>query len=233
MVKIAVNGAAGRMGSRILALAKASQDLEVAGSFDAGGPVKLSAEALKGKGKGVLIDFSSPQGALAAAEAASQAGWALVVGTTGLEEIQSDALKKAARSIPVVVSSNMSIGVNVVLALLEMVSKKLPKDFTVEMSEAHHIHKKDAPSGTALMLARQIAASRPLDFAALSKSIRVIREGEIVGDHSVTFAGSEETIEIKHHAVSRDIFAQGALTAARFVSKKTAGLYSMRDVLGL
>jgi 4-hydroxy-tetrahydrodipicolinate reductase len=232
MVKIGVNGALGRMGARILALAKDSKDLEIAGAFDAGG-TKLSADALKSKGRGVLIDFSSPEGTLAAADAASQAGWALVVGTTGLDAKQSEALKKAAQAVPVVVSSNMSIGVNVVLALLAMASKKLPPDFKVEMSEAHHVHKKDAPSGTALMLAKEIAAARPMDFAALSKSIHVIREGEIIGDHSVSFAGPEETIEIKHHAKSRDIFAQGALTAAKFAAEKKPGLYSMRDVLGL
>ena len=231
MVKIAINGAAGRMGGRIVALAEASKDFEIIGKFDASGPSKLSADALKKGGKGVLIDFSSPAGTREALACAEQAGWALVIGTTGLDEAAQKEIETASRKIPVVFSSNMSIGVNVVLALLELASKKLPRSFSVEMSEAHHVHKKDAPSGTALMLAKRIAAARPLDFAALSKSIKVIREGEIVGDHSVVFAGPDETIEIRHHARSRDIFAQGALLAARFAASAHPGNYSMADVL--
>ena len=231
MVKIAVNGAAGRMGSRILVLAKESGDLEIAGAFDENGPARLSSSELKKNGKGVLIDFSSPAGTRAATEAALEAGWGLVVGTTGLETADLDGLKKAAARIPVIVSSNMSVGVNVMLALLELASKKLPKDFLVDMSEAHHVHKKDAPSGTASTLAAQIAKFRSLDLATLLKSIKVVREGEIVGDHSVVFAGPAETLEIRHHAKSRDIFARGALLAAKFLSKKTKGLYSMKEVL--
>ena len=219
------------MGGRILALAAASKDLEVVGKFDASGAEKLSAEALRGKGKGALIDFSSPEGTRQALASAKQAGWALVVGTTGLDEAVMREIDSAAKDIPIVVSSNMSIGVNIMLALLELASKKLPEDFSVEITEAHHVHKKDAPSGTALMLAKQVAASRPLDFAVLSKSIKVIREGEIIGDHSVAFTGAEEVVEIRHHAKSRDIFAQGALVAARFAASAKPGKYSMADVL--
>ena len=231
MTKIAVNGAQGRMGSRIIALASASKDLEVVGKFDATGAEKLSAGALRAKGKGALIDFSSPAGTREALNSARQAGWAIVVGTTGLDAAVMEELERASKEIPVVVSSNMSIGVNVMLALLELASKKLPKDFQIGMTEAHHVHKKDAPSGTALMLAKQVAASRSMDFVALSKSIKVIREGEIIGDHSVEFSGPEETIEIRHHAKSRDIFAQGALVAARFAASAKPGKYSMTDVL--
>ncbi len=230
MVKIAVNGAAGRMGSRILALAEASKEFEIAGKFDVN-TEKLSAVALKKKGKGALIDFSSPAGAREAVICAVEAKWALVVGTTGLDEMAQNAINAASEKIPVVVSSNMSVGVNVMLTLLEIASKKLPRDFSVEMTEAHHVHKKDSPSGTASTLAMRIAESRALDLTELLKSIKVIREGEIVGDHSVTFVGPEETIEIRHHAKSRDIFAQGALIAAQFVSKKTRGLFTMQDVL--
>ena len=219
------------MGARILALASASKDLEVVGKFDASGAEKLSAGALQSKGKGALIDFSSPEGTRQALSSAKQAGWALVVGTTGLDEAVLRELDSASKEIPIVVSSNMSIGVNIMLALLDLASKKLPKDFSVEMTEAHHVHKKDAPSGTALMLAKQVASSRPLDFTALSKSIKVIREGEIVGDHSVVFTGAEEVVEIRHHAKSRDIFAQGALVAARFAVSAKPGKYSMVDVL--
>lgn len=230
MVRIGVNGASGRMGTRILALAEASKEFQIEGRFDIGGE-RLSAEALKKRGGGVLIDFSSPAGTLEAVSCAEAAGWGLVVGTTGLEEKAHEVLKKSAARIPVVVSSNMSVGVNVMLMLLETASKKLPKDFSVDMTEAHHIHKKDAPSGTASMLAIKVAESRGLDLQALLKSIKVIREGEIIGDHSVTFDGPQETIEIKHHAKSRDIFAQGALLAARFVASAKPGFYSMGDVL--
>ncbi len=232
MTKIAVNGASGRMGTRILALAPA-QGCEAAGAFDDKG-TKLSAEALKKAGKGVLIDFSSPAGTLEAIEAASQAGWGLIVGTTGLEQRQADALKKASERIPVVFSYNMSVGVNLVAELLEMLAKRLPADFKLDITEAHHIHKKDAPSGTAIMLLNAFAGARGWD-AARTKSekdrIKAIREGEIVGDHSVLFAGPAETIEIKHHAVSRDIFASGALVAAKFAASARPGMYNMRDVL--
>lgn len=227
MVRIAVNGAAGRMGARILALAKESGQYEPAGAFDQGQTITLS-------GKGALIDFSSPEGTLLAAEAASKAGWGLVVGTTGLEARQLDALKKASERIPVVVSSNMSVGVNLVLELLELLAKKAPADFELKMTEAHHIHKKDAPSGTAIMLLNAIAASKSWDAPRTQREkekIRAIREGEIVGDHSVVFSGPAEEIEIRHHARSRDIFAQGALVAARFAAQAKPGLYTMRDVL--
>ena len=231
MVKIAVNGAAGRMGSRILALAEESGDFEIAGRFDVT-TEKVSADTLKKKGKGVLIDFSNSAGAHEAAVCAVAAGWALVVGTTALDEAAQKALEDASKRICVVVSSNMSVGVNVMLALLELASRKLPKEFLVEMTEAHHVHKKDSPSGTASTLAAQIAKFRALDLEALLKSIKVIREGEIVGDHSVVFAGPEETLEIRHHAKSRDIFAQGALVAARFAASANPGkIHSMADVL--
>lgn len=232
MIKIAVNGASGRMGTRILALAEASKEFEIAGRFDINGPDKFSAIPLKMKGaKGTLVDFSSPAGTREAALCAQQLGWALVVGTTGLDEAAQKELEATSKKIPVVISSNMSIGVNVMLALLEMASKRLPKGFIVQMTEAHHIHKKDRPSGTALMLAKQIAAARPMDLKVFSNSIKVVREGEIVGDHSVVFDGPEETIEIRHHAKSRDIFVQGALLAAKFAASAKPGLYSMADVL--
>ncbi len=232
-VRIAVNGASGRMGNRILALAEASAEFEIAGRFDANAE-KLSSAALKKSGSGVLIDFSSPAGTLEAAACAEAAGGGLVVGTTGLEAKEFDALKAAAARIPVVVSSNMSVGVNLVIELLEMLSKKAPEDFKIEITEAHHIHKKDAPSGTAIMLLNAIAGSRRWDARRTAEEkarIRSVREGEIVGDHSVLFSGSDETIEIRHHARSRDIFAAGALVAARYAASAKPALYTMRDAL--
>lgn len=231
--RIAVNGAAGRMGTRILALAEASGEFEVVGRFDASAE-KLSTAALKKNGNGVLIDFSSPTGTLEAVSCAESAGWGLVVGTTGLEMKEHDALKKATAKIPVVVSSNMSVGVSLVIELLEMLSKRAPEDFKIEITEAHHVHKKDAPSGTAIMLLSAIAGAKRWDKKRVAEEktrIRSIREGEIVGDHSVLFSAPAETIEIRHHARSRDIFAGGSLVAARFAASVKPGLYGMRDVL--
>ena len=235
MTRIAVNGAAGRMGQRILALADESGEFEITGRFDraaAPGVTPIGSASLSGKG--ALIDFSSPEGTRLAGEAAAKAGWGLVVGTTGLEAPEMDALKKTAQKTAVVVSSNMSVGVNLVVELLNLLAKKIPADFDIQLSESHHIHKKDAPSGTALMLLNAIAASKGWDAARTQKErarIRSIREGEIVGDHSVLFAGPAETIEIRHHARSRDIFARGSLVAARFAASAKPGLYSMADVL--
>ena len=228
MIKIAVNGAAGRMGTRILALADASKEYSVAGAFDENGSGRVSAEALSKKGKGVLIDFSSPDGTLLALEAASGAGWGLVVGTTGLGGKVQRALSEARREIPIVYSANMSVGINLVLELLKLVSSKLPKGFAVKITEAHHVHKKDAPSGTALMLS---AAAQKAMRSRQKIDIQSIREGEIVGDHTVLFSGPAETIEITHRAQSRDAFARGALLAARFAASAKPGLYSMADVL--
>ena len=247
MIKIAVNGAAGRMGSRILALAGQSGVYKISGAFDAGKNFsKLSADTLKKAGQGILIDFSSPSGVQASLLAAKKAGWGLVIGTTGLEENIQNALRSASKGTPIVCSSNMSVGVNLVLELLDLIVRKLPKDFNIEITEAHHRHKKDAPSGTALMLAAAIAKAKNWDLKKVLKyrtegkagersqeeiGMQVIRAGEIVGDHTVLFAGPSETIEITHHAQSRDTFARGALLAAVFLSKKTKGLYTMKDVL--
>ena len=225
MIRIAVNGAMGRMGSRIIELAKKSNDLKVSGAFDQ--KPALSAEALKDAD--VLIDFSSPEGVKLSLECALKARKALVVGTTGLDAATEEAIRSAAKSIPVVRSSNMSIGVTVVLRLLEVAAGKLGKDFGVEMSETHHVHKKDAPSGTAKMMADVIAKQR-----GQQPPIKSIREGEVVGDHTVLFKNAAESIEITHRAQSRDVFVLGALAAARFLaSAKPGKLYSMTDVLGI
>ena len=226
MTRIAVHGAKGRMGQRILALAEESKQFEIAGRFDSGDAPALF-------GNGVLIDFSSPEGSRIALEACIKAKWGLVVGTTGLDAQAANTLEDAAQQIPIVFSSNMSVGVNLVAQLLEHASKKLP-DFKIKMTEAHHVHKKDAPSGTALMLQRVIAYAKGWDKTRAAKEIPidVKREGEIVGDHTVLFTGPAETIEITHRAQSRDTFARGALQAARFAAEAKPGrLYSMADVL--
>ncbi len=244
MLKIAVNGAVGRMGTRILALAAASSDFEIAGEFELEKNA-LSVNSLKGKG--VLIDFSGPSGTPMAIQAALKNGWGLVIGTTGLDSNIESSMAVAARSIPIVFSANMSVGVNLAVELVSDAAKKLGKEFDIEITEAHHRHKKDAPSGTALLLASAIAKAKGWDLKKVLRyrqegcskdersreeiGMQVIRAGEIVGDHTVLFVGPSETIEITHRAQSRDAFARGALAAALFLSKKKNGLYGMSDVL--
>ncbi len=264
MIKIAVNGAVGRMGSRILALAsEAPKDFEIAGAFEheksgqRGQRLSLGKQSLlvEGinksslKGKGVLIDFSGPTGTSAALVHAAKAGWGVVVGTTGLEPAIQKSIQKFSRTIPIVYSANMSVGVNLIAKLVALAAEKLGKDFDIEITEAHHRHKKDAPSGTALLLAEAITRAKGWQLEKVLKmrkpgksetersneeiGMQVIRAGEIVGDHTVLFAGLAETIEITHRAQSRDTFARGALTAATFLSKKKSGLFTMADVLGI
>lgn len=242
MVRIAVNGAAGRMGSRILALAAASpKEFEIAGAFEheksdkLGQSIdlgerkilveRLSADSLKGKG--VLIDFSGPTGTPTAFLRAEKAGWGLVIGTTGLDRQTDEMLRLTKKKIPMVISANMSVGVNLVAEALELLASRIGGDFKISMTEAHHVHKKDAPSGTALMLKNAMASAKQ------EIDIKSIREGEIVGDHTVLFTGAAETIEVTHRARSRDVFALGALRAAAFLAAKgkPGKLYSMRDVL--
>jgi 4-hydroxy-tetrahydrodipicolinate reductase len=184
-------------------------------------------------GKGVLVDFSTPEGTKTALRGAVKAGWGLVVGTTGLDDQTMEKIKTAATKVPIVRSSNMSVGVNLLLDLVATAAKKLPDDFKIKIFEAHHVHKKDAPSGTALMVKGAVAAARGWDKKRADQEIGmdVKREGEIIGDHTVFFTGPAETIEIAHHALSRDTFARGALAAAFFLSTKGKGLYSMADVL--
>ncbi len=224
MVTLAVNGAAGRMGSRILALAAASPDeFEIAGAFDY--DKKLATDSLKGKG--VLIDFSGPEGTAMALDAATKAGWGLVIGTTGLDPNTTLLTEVSSKTIPIVYSANMSVGINLVAEVLKHLAKQLGREFEISVSETHHVHKKDKPSGTALMLKEAMGeAHRRIE-------INSIRKGDIVGDHTVLFSGPAETIEITHRAQSRDVFALGALKAAVFVAAKKNGLYKMRDVLGL
>ena len=240
MVKIAVNGALGRMGSRILALAaEQPKHFKVVQTFDLGGKAEnLSSYANGGKKLlcDVLIDFSGPEGARGSVDAARFSKKAVVIGSTGLDEELVKKIRSAAKAVPVVLSSNMSVGVTLVQELVAQAAKKLSEDFSVQMTEAHHCHKKDAPSGTALMLLQAIAGARKWDKGRTLKEknqIHSIREGEIVGDHTVLFSGPSETIEITHRAQSRDTFARGALVAALFLSKKKKGFFSMQQVLGL
>lgn len=177
----------------------------------------------------VLIEFTTAEATMVHVKDCLQYRRAMVIGTTGLNTAQIDQIKSAAREIPIVLSPNMSVGVNIFFRLVKEAARSLPKDSSVKIVEAHHIHKKDAPSGTAKQLAQIIKEARGEEV----KEIQSIREGEIIGDHRVFFDAAFDTIELRHSAKSRAIFAQGALVAAKFVVTKQSGLFDMRDVLGL
>jgi len=265
MIPIVVMGAAGRMGSQIIALLREQKELSLAAAIeykshsaigrDAGetaGGEKLGVtitpdlpRALK-TGR-VVIDFTTPEVTAETAAMAAKAGVPLVIGTTGLTGSQQRAVQAAAKKIAVLHSPNMSIGVNLLFRLSAQAAKALGPSYDIEIVEAHHRMKKDAPSGTALHLARLLAdaTGRKLEQAAVYSrhgkeaarqqgqiGIQSVRGGDIVGDHTVIFAGSGERLELTHRAASRDNFARGALLAAKWVVDQPAGLYSMQDMLG-
>ncbi len=263
MLRIGINGAAGRMGRRLVALVTEAEDLELAAALeregheaigrDAGevaeiGPVGVPIAAAITARLDVLIDFSSPESTVARAAECARTGTALVVGTTGLSEHEVSALRDAAKRAPCVFAPNMSVGVNVLAKLVRTAAAALGPDYDVEVIEAHHRFKKDAPSGTALQLARAAAEGlgrnlenvavhgrhgRPGERTAAEIGIHAVRAGDIVGEHTVLFGALGEHVELRHSAHSRDTFARGALRAARFVAEKAPGLYTMADVLGL
>jgi 4-hydroxy-tetrahydrodipicolinate reductase len=196
----------------------------------------------------VLIDFTRPEGTLAHLRACRAHGASIVIGTTGFTESQKAEISDAAREIAIVMAPNMSVGVNVTLKLLEMAAKALSTGYDIEIIEAHHRHKVDAPSGTALKMGEVIASAlgRDLKDCAVyaregvtgerdpsSIGFATIRGGDIVGDHTVLFAGTGERIEISHKSSSRSTYAQGSLRAVRFLAGRRQGLYDMADVLGL
>lgn len=199
-------------------------------------------------GADAVIDFTTPQATVEHARLCAQAGAALIVGTTGLGAADEEALTRAARHVAVVHAANMSAGVTLLRALVERVARALDADFDIEVVEMHHRHKVDAPSGTALALGRAAAKGRGVDHDAVKDAGRdghtgarragdigyaVLRGGDVVGEHTVVFAGPGERIELTHKAADRAIFAAGALRAARWAAAARPGLYSMEDVLGL
>ncbi|MCK4300962.1 MAG: 4-hydroxy-tetrahydrodipicolinate reductase [Planctomycetes bacterium] len=252
MVKVVVNGALGRMGKRIIACAAGEADVNVVGAVDIaehGGTPHVTTDLTAAiKDADVVIDFTSHIGVPATIDIVSRAGKALVVGTTGLTRDEQRALDQAAALVPIVYAPNMSVGVNLLFQLVGEVAAVLGDGYDVEIVEAHHNQKKDAPSGTALKLAENIAGVLDRDLekdgvygregiiGARPPSeigIHAIRAGDIVGEHTVIFAGAGERIELTHRAHSRDTFARGALRAAKWVVGKSPKLYSMLDVLGL
>jgi 4-hydroxy-tetrahydrodipicolinate reductase len=195
----------------------------------------------------VYIDFTTPEAVMANLRVAQTMGLAAVIGTTGLDSAQQDFLAQAARRIPIVWSPNMSLGVNLMFKLAQLMAKSLGPDFDIEIIEAHHRMKKDAPSGTALRLHEVVSLARGLDQSSMVSGrnglvgarrddeigVLAVRGGDIVGDHTVLFAGPGERLELVHRASSRDTFAAGAVRAAVWIFDKKPGLYSLSDVLGL
>lgn len=260
-LKISLIGASGRMGRAVAAILADSPDLGLAaglvrsdsdwlGRQSAADPELAFSDCLEDvvAAGDVVIDFSRPELAARAAEACAAAGRPLVTGTTGLSEAELVVLRGAAERVAVVAAPNMSVGVTLALALTEIAAGALGEDYDAEVFEAHHRHKKDAPSGTALALGRAVARARGQDFDAVRVLDRtaatgerrageigfsVLRGGEIVGEHTVSFCGAGDRLEISHRATDRGIFARGALHAARWAAQRPAGLYAMRDVLGL
>ena len=263
--KIAVAGASGRMGQMLIDAIRAADDCSLAGALGrADNPaVGQDAGAMSGKPVGVLItsdlhaglqpsdvliDFTRPEGTLAHLKVCRELGLAAVIGTTGFTDAQKAEIATIAQDIPIVMAPNMSVGVNVTLKLLEMAAKALSTGYDIEIVEAHHRHKVDAPSGTALKMGEVIADAlgRDLKDCAVyaregvtgerdpsSIGFATIRGGDIVGDHTVLFAGIGERIEISHKSSSRVTYAQGSLRSVRFLAGKKTGLFDMFDVLGL
>ena len=242
-MKIAIVGAAGRMGKMLTTLAEADKDLEVVAKIDvAEGYDKEWPADTEG-----VIDFSFHAAVPGFVRRAAEAGLAYVIGTTGLSPEEQQVVDDAAKKIPVVQSGNYSLGVNLLMNLVKTAAKVLGPAYDVEVVEMHHKHKKDAPSGTALMLAEAAAEGRGVDFDKAAVygrkgiigerpegeiAVHALRGGSVVGDHTVMFAGDVERVEITHKAQSREAFAAGALRAALWAAKKAPGIYTMRDVLG-
>lgn len=234
-IKLGVLGAGGKMGRRIIELALNDKELEVILALERKGhhligksidKVKISSSPDGIFLTDAIIDFTIPEASMENLAYCLQYQKPLVLATTGFNEEQTAKIRDAARFIAIVFSPNMSIGVNLLFGIVGEIARKLGPAYDIEMVEAHHKAKKDAPSGTAKKLAQVIA-----DDTGRNIPVHAVRAGDIIGDHTVIYAGMGERIEIKHQAHSRDVFALGALKAVKWVAKKPAGLYSMQDVL--
>lgn len=238
MIKLGITGCCGRMGQRILDLAKNDKAFAVKALFERPDHpmigktidgVAISSDLADLKGVDILIDYTLPTATEQNLAACLRSKTKLVIGTTGLTDAQLKLIKNASKKIAIVQSTNTSIGVNIFFKLAKILGEKTDKAYNVRIVEAHHIHKKDAPSGTAKTLAKIIETARGIAVS----DIQSIREGEIVGDHDVVFESDVDMITIRHHAKTRDIFVKGALIAAKFLSKKKIGLFDAQDALGL
>ncbi|MGB0128000.1 MAG: 4-hydroxy-tetrahydrodipicolinate reductase [Rhodocyclaceae bacterium] len=264
-LRIAVAGASGRMGRTLVEAVLSAPDMTLSAALEQSGSPFLGADAgdLVGSRCGVaistdvavaladsdcLIDFTRPEGTLVHLAACAESGTSMVIGTTGLGSEQKARIAEVAQKIPVVFAPNMSVGVNLVFKLLDTAARILDRGYDVEIIEAHHRHKADAPSGTALRMGEVVAQALGRDLAQCAVYGRegvtgerdpstigfaTVRGGDIVGDHTVLFAGPGERVEITHKSGSRMPYAQGSLRAARFLSQHRQGLFDMQDVLGL
>jgi len=264
-IRIAIAGSAGRMGSTLIEAVLADPELALAAALEQPGHAALGRDAAEAIGKAsgvpiahdvdraleaaeVLIDFTRPQGTLAHLERCAALGRAMVIGTTGFSAQDQGRISRAAERIALVIAPNMAVGVNVVFKLAEMAARALGDGYDVEIVEAHHRHKVDAPSGTALKLGEMVAAALGRDLASSAVHGRhgdtgerdpraigfhALRGGDIVGEHTVLFAGSGERVEITVRSASRMTYALGALRAAKYLRGRTPGRYDMFDVLGL
>jgi 4-hydroxy-tetrahydrodipicolinate reductase len=263
--RIAIHGAAGRMGRAVIQAALATQGVKLVAAIDRKDNAELGEDVGSVVGQGnvgvavgyvidptaepfeVLIDFTQPEATLSALELCRAHKKAVVIGTTGFTPGQRDTIATAAKDIPICTAANFSIGVNVVLSLLGDAARLLGSRYDVEIVEAHHRHKTDAPSGTALAMGEEVAQAlgRSLKDCAVygregetgarareTIGFATVRGGDVIGDHTVMFLGEGERIEISHKATSRLNFAQGALRAAAWLAGRKPGLYSMQDVLG-
>ena len=222
-VRVLLIGAAGRMGQTVLNLAQNDPKIEITAQCDLGDSIEPAM-----KNCDVAIDFSQADSIEEICRAALQRGKSLVIGTTGHSQQQRKVIEETAHSAPIVLASNFSVGVNVLLWLTQKAAELLGSDFNPEIVETHHKMKKDAPSGTAKTLAEILKAVRRSEIP-----IQSIREGDVVGEHTIIFNGPGESVELRHHAANRGIFAAGALRAAKWIINKPSGLYTMQDVLGL
>jgi 4-hydroxy-tetrahydrodipicolinate reductase len=266
MTRIAIAGAAGRMGKTLIEAVQQAAGAQLTAAFErkGGASVGIDAGDLIGVGKlgvvvtddvsakvnefDVLIDFTAPEATIAHVQLCRQAHKKMVIGTTGLSDADKAVITQAASSLPIVFASNFSVGVNVCFKLLEIAAKTMGQNVDVEIIEAHHRHKKDAPSGTALSMGEVVANALGRDlkthgvFAREGQTgerprdvigFQTIRAGDIVGEHTVMFADIGERVEISHKASSRMTFASGAVRAAQWLAQKVNGLFDMQDVLGL
>jgi 4-hydroxy-tetrahydrodipicolinate reductase len=264
-LRIAIAGASGRMGKMLIETVLAADDTELVGALDVTGSPSIGSDpgASWGINTGIqitdqfeqglasakyLIDFTRPEGTLNHARYCANHGINMIIGTTGLSDEQQQELATYSEKIAIVFAPNMSVGVNATLKLLELAAKILNQGYDIEIIEAHHKHKVDAPSGTALKMGQVIAKAQNKnlkDWSVLSREghtgerkegtigFATIRGGDIVGDHTVLFAGDGERIEITHKSATRMSYAQGAVRAARFLKDKQSGFFDMYDVLGL
>ena len=264
LIKVAIAGIAGRMGRTLAEMVHAADDLDLVGGLERAGSAwvgqsietGLSLPSAKGvisadiatlPAFDVLLDFTTTQSTLANLETCLNRGTMMVIGTTGFTDEEKLLIKKASKTIPIVMAPNMSVGVNVLMRLLNTAAVALDSGYDIEIVEAHHKHKVDAPSGTALGMGEAIADALGWDLADCSVYARegytgertdntigfsTVRAGDIVGEHTAIFAGVGERIEISHKASDRSNFAVGAIRAAKFLSGKQSGLFDMQNVLG-